>query len=90
MMSAYPDLADLDGLAASCARGRALGLRGRAAVHPRQVPVIREAFAPTEAETAWARAVLDALDGAGVATLADGSMVDEAMARRARALLETA
>ena len=90
LMSAYPDLSDLDGLAASCRRGRALGLRGRAAVHPRQVPVIREAFAPTEAETAWARSVLAALDGTGVATLADGSMVDEAMARRARALLETA
>ena len=89
MMAAYPDLADLDGLAASCAVGRALGMRGRTAVHPRQVPVIAAAFAPTEAEVVWAKQVLAALDGAdiGVATLPSGAMVDAAMARRARELL---
>ena len=87
MMSAYPAVRDLDGLAASCARGRRLGMRGRTAVHPSQVPVIREAFAPTEAEAAWAHEVLAALERAGVATLADGSMVDAAMARRARSIL---
>ena len=87
MMSAYPAVRDLDGLAASCARGRRLGMRGRTAVHPSQVPVIREAFAPTEAEAAWANEVLAALERAGVATLVDGSMVDAAMARRARSIL---
>jgi citrate lyase subunit beta / citryl-CoA lyase len=87
MMSAYAAVADLDGLAASCRRGRRLGLRGRTAVHPRQVPVIRSAFAPTDDELAWAAAVLSALESSGVATLADGSMVDAAMARRARAIL---
>lgn len=87
MMSAYPALADLDGLAASCERGRRLGLRGRTAVHPRQVPVIRTAFAARPEDRAWATEVLAALDGPGVATLADGSMVDAAMARRARAII---
>ena len=92
MMSVYPDVADLAGLAASCAVGRSLGMRGRAAIHPRQVPVIAEAFAPTADELAWARDVLAALDGAGdgVATLPSGSMVDAAMARRARELLRQA
>jgi citrate lyase subunit beta/citryl-CoA lyase len=89
MMSAYTDVADLDGLAASCAIGRSLGMRGRTAIHPRQVPVIAAAFAPTGAELAWARDVLAALDGAdvGVATLPSGAMVDAAMARRAHDLL---
>lgn len=88
MMSAYTDIADLDGLAASCAVGRGLGMRGRTAIHPRQVPVIVAAFAPTEKELAWAKQVLAALDGgAGVATLPSGAMVDAAMARRARSLL---
>ena len=87
MMAAYADVRDLEGLAVSCQRGRALGMRGRTAVHPTQVPVIRAAFAPTPAELAWAREVLAALEGRGVASLADGSMVDEAMARRARTLL---
>jgi citrate lyase subunit beta/citryl-CoA lyase len=89
MMSAYPDVADLDGLAASCAVGRALGMVGRTAIHPRQVPVIAAAFAPTDAELAWAKEVLAAVDGtdSGVATLPSGAMVDAAMARRARTLV---
>lgn len=87
MMSAYPAVRDLDGLAASCARGRRLGFRGRTAIHPSQVAAIREAFAPTEAESAWAREVLAALGSGAVATLGDGSMVDAAMARRARSIL---
>jgi citrate lyase subunit beta / citryl-CoA lyase len=90
MMSAYTDVADLDGLAASCALGRSLGMVGRTAIHPRQLPVIAAAFDPTDAELAWAKEVLAALDGAptGVATLASGAMVDAAMARRARTLLD--
>ena len=87
MMSAYPDLRDLDGLSVSCAAGRRLGFHGRTAVHPSQVPVIRAAFAPGDAEVAWAREVLAALDSAGVSRLTDGSMVDAAMARRAETIL---
>ena len=90
MMAAYPDVADVGGLADSCARGRALGMRGRTAIHPAQVPVIRAAFAPTDAEVAWAREVLAALGDRGVTTLDDGSMVDAAMRRRASQILEDA
>ena len=87
-MAVYPRLDDPDGLAASCRRGAALGLRGRTAIHPRQISVIREAFAPTEAEVADARLVLDALAGAaGAVRLSDGRMVDEAMAAQARRVL---
>jgi citrate lyase subunit beta/citryl-CoA lyase len=89
MMSAYPAIADLDGLARSCERGKQLGMRGRTAIHPSQVSVIRAAFESSAAEQAWARAVLEALaaTGGGAATLPDGSMVDEAMARSARGIL---
>lgn len=88
MMAAYPAISDLDGLAASCEVGRRLGMRGRTAVHPSQVPVIRSAFGPKPDEVDWAQAVLATLDRGGVARLADGSMVDAAMARRARAILD--
>ncbi len=87
MMAAYAAVGDLDGLAASCRHGRSLGMRGRTAVHPHQVPVIRSAFLPTEAELDWAHEVLEALETTGVARLADGSMADAAMARRARMIL---
>ncbi len=88
MMSAYPAVRDVTGLTASCRHGRRLGMWGRTAIHPSQVPVIRVAFAPTGDEVAWANAVLAVLDrDGGVATLSDGSMVDAAMARRARTIL---
>lgn len=87
MMSAYPAIADVDGLAESCARGRRLGMRGRTAIHPSQVPIIRSVFAPRDEEIAWAHLVLDTIGDTGVGVLPDGSMVDTAMARRARAVL---
>jgi citrate lyase subunit beta/citryl-CoA lyase len=90
MLSVYPRIQDLDGLRADTERGRALGLRGRTAVHPKQLPVIREVFAPSPEETAWAEAVVAALEGGGVATLPSGEMVDPAMLGRARAILASA
>lgn len=90
LMAAYPGIRDLDGLEADCRAGAALGFGGRTAIHPSQVERIRRAFAPTDADLAWARSTIAALEGDGVATLADGQMVDEAMARRARALLDRA
>ncbi|RMI27802.1 HpcH/HpaI aldolase/citrate lyase family protein [Streptomyces triticirhizae] len=90
--SVYPDVRDLPGLAASCAVGRALGLVGRAAIHPRQLPVIEAAFAPTEAEVAAADEILAAAaTAAGAQALPDGRFVDPAIvagARRTVALAE--
>ncbi|WP_020660081.1 HpcH/HpaI aldolase/citrate lyase family protein [Amycolatopsis benzoatilytica] len=91
-MSVYANVRDLDGLAQSCRTGRALGFRGRTAIHPGQLATIREAFLPTEAEVAQARAVLSKMDGAtqagvGAIALADGTFVDVAMLDQARAVL---
>lgn len=88
LMSVYPAIADLDGLEADCRAGAALGFGGRAAVHPKQIEVIRRAFAPSEDDVAWAEGVLEALaQGGGVTTLADGQMVDQAMRARAERIL---
>lgn len=83
-LSVYPDVVDLDGLAASCRAGRALGFVGRAAIHPRQLPVIVAAFRPGDAELARARELLAAVAearvrGRGVAVLPDGRFADQAM-----------
>lgn len=92
IMSVYPHVDDPLGLAESCARGRSLGFRGRAAIHPRQLTTIREAFIPSAAELARARAVVAAVEsaraaGAGTAVLPDGGFVDVAMVAAARAVL---
>lgn len=94
-MSVYPAVKDLEGLAASCRRGRALGFLGRAAIHPRQLPVIEAAFRPSEAEVRDARALLDALASAGarhdaVAVLPDGHFVDRAMVEGAQRVIALA
>lgn len=98
MMSVYPSVSDLDGLAASCVEGRARGFLGRMAIHPKQIPVIRNAFRPTQEEVDRAEQIVNALKTAehdtdtGVVVLQDGSMVDAAMkiaAERTIALAET-
>lgn len=77
--SSYPHVRDRDGLARSCRRGRAIGHLGRAAIHPDQLPVIEQAYLPTRAEVAHARATIERLDAAGVGTIEDGVFVDAAM-----------
>jgi citrate lyase subunit beta/citryl-CoA lyase len=94
-MSAFPDVEDETGLAASCREGRALGFLGRAAIHPRQLPVIEAAFLPDEGEIAEAEATLAALadaegEGTGTAVLPGGRFVDRATAERARRVVRLA
>jgi len=67
---------------------RNLGFTGKLAIHPTQVPILNELFSPSEAEIENAQKVLAAFSAgkSGVLTL-DGSMVDEAVVRRARQVL---
>ncbi|CAL9602903.1 (3S)-malyl-CoA thioesterase [Streptomyces sp. enrichment culture] len=86
--SVHPDVRDLEGLAASCAHGRALGFLGRAAVHPRQLPVIERAYLPGAAELDAAEAVLKAAAvEQGAQALPDGRFVDAAVVAAARRTL---
>ncbi|WP_318306925.1 HpcH/HpaI aldolase/citrate lyase family protein [Amycolatopsis solani] len=94
-MSAYPNVRDLDGLAASCRAGRALGFRGRTAIHPVQLATIRTAFLPTREEVSRAREVIARVAGAtaagvGAVALPDGSFLDVAMVEQARTVLSLA
>jgi citrate lyase subunit beta/citryl-CoA lyase len=85
----YADVRDLEGLRAECEAGRRMGFAGRMAIHPAQVAVIEQAYAPTEAERAWAERVIAAFDaapGAGVVSL-DGRMLDRPHLVQARRLL---
>lgn len=94
-MSVYTTVTDDEGLRASCAHGRALGMFGRTAIHPRQIPVIRAAFSPTPAEIAEARAVVEAAEaagqtGVGAFVLPDGRFVDVPIVTKARRILALA
>src|SRR5262249_50380773 len=60
------DIAAEEALEEECRLARSLGLRGKACIHPAQVPIVNRAFAPSETELAWARRVLSATAEAGV------------------------
>ena len=83
---------DLDGLREAALGARRLGFFGKSAIHPSQVAVINEVFAPTAEELEWARRVLAAFEASGGAAtrLDDGEMVDVPVAERARQLIAQA
>ncbi|MCX5201833.1 CoA ester lyase [Streptomyces sp. NBC_00237] len=89
--SVHPDITDLEGLAASCARGRVLGFFGRAALHPRQLPVIERMYLPTPDEVEEAEQTLKAAaTEEGALMLPDGRFIDAAVVAAARRTLEVA
>ena len=88
------DLNDADSLRRDCQRARALGFRGKMAIHPRQVEVINDVFTPAAADVDRARRLIDAYEagraaGHGVTTM-DGRMVELPMVERARRTLALA
>ena len=88
------DYSDIGAFAETVRRARRLGFRGALVVHPSQVAVLNEAFAPTEAELDWARRVVAGdraarAEGRGAFQL-DGRMVDAPVVRRAEEILALA
>jgi citrate lyase subunit beta/citryl-CoA lyase len=80
-------IADLAALAADAAAAKALGFGGKVCIHPTQVPVVNDAFAPSAAELSWARGVLDAAATTSGVFTYGGAMVDEPVLRRARSIV---
>jgi len=69
-------------------RARRLGFGGKMCIHPKQVPVVNECFAPTAEEEEWARRVVEASAAAhGGATSVDGKMVDRPVLAHAEKIL---
>ncbi|MFW5661580.1 MAG: HpcH/HpaI aldolase/citrate lyase family protein [Oceanicaulis sp.] len=88
----YNAYQDTDGFRAEAEAGRAMGFDGKSLIHPSQVAPANAAFAPSEAEIAWAEHVVAAFEdpanaGKGAAPV-DGRMVEAMHLRAARALLD--
>ncbi len=87
----FIQLEDEDGLAAECAAARAIGFAAKAAIHPRQVPAIRAAFGPSEAEVAEAREAIAAYEaGGGRAIRFKGRMLEAPFVKKYRAVIAQA
>ncbi|MFD6159851.1 HpcH/HpaI aldolase/citrate lyase family protein [Nocardia sp. NPDC060256] len=83
------DFNDLDALRISTISLARMGFRGRACIHPAQVAIVNEVFTPNVAELEKARDLVARFDAAGGEVLDEaGRMVDLAVVRRARRLLE--
>ena len=92
--SVFGDVADLEGLRAWGCSSRALGFEGMGCVHPTQIAVIHDAFAPTASEIERARRIVAAYNEAqakGIGVVSLGSkMVDAPVVKRALKLMARA
>ena len=84
------NIADVAGQGAEARDAVASGFAATACIHPSQVDVIREAYAPTPEELDAARAVLAAAEGERGVFQFNGRMVDEPVLRHARAVINRA
>lgn len=84
----YNDLKDMPGCRSECEHGRMLGFDGKTVIHPDQVAVANEVFAPSAAEVEEARRLVGVFDlpenrDRGAIAL-DGRMVERLHAEMAR------
>lgn len=87
--SVYLDIPDTAGLLEESRDAKASGFSAKASIHPTQMPVIREAFLPTEKEIERAKRILAAAEkNPGVFSF-EGQMVDEPLLRQAQATVQT-
>jgi len=82
---------DRDGLRENSLAAKALGFKGRFAIHPDQIDTINECFAPSEQEILQAKRIIAAFEEAALhgrgSTSLDGRVVDVPVVKRARAVL---
>ena len=88
----WANFKDGAGLRADALRGRRLGFAGRQCIHPDQIAIVNDAYAPSVEELAHARRVVSAFEdgvqrGLGAVAL-DGEMLDAPIVERARRTLK--
>jgi citrate lyase subunit beta/citryl-CoA lyase len=88
--SVYLDIKNLDGLRGEADDAVAVGFDAKVAIHPTQVAVIREAYAPTAEQVQWARHVLEAARHERGVFQFEGIMVDAPVLRRAERIVQLA
>ena len=72
----------MDGLRDEARRCASLGFTGKAAIHPKQIPVLNEAFSPAKDEVALAREIIAAFDaGDGGLVVHRGKLIEKPVLR---------
>jgi len=90
----FSDVTDMKGLRESVLEAKSLGFDGKGCIHPRQIAVIHEAFAPEEKEIEKAKKIVLAFEeaekkGLGVVSLGS-KMIDPPVVKRALRTIDMA
>ncbi|HLW26671.1 MAG TPA: CoA ester lyase [Kiloniellales bacterium] len=90
----FGDIGDQEGYKAQARRAAILGCEGKWAIHPSQIDLANELFAPSDEEITKAKRILEAMEqaqkeGKGAVTL-DGRLIDIASIKQAEVLVEKA
>ena len=92
--SVFSDVADMEALMNVVLESKSLGFTGMGCIHPRQIRVIHEAFAPTDVEINKAKKIVLAFDDAttkGLGVVSLGSkMIDPPVVKRAQKTIDLA
>jgi len=90
----FSDVADMEALRQSVIEAKFLGFEGKGCIHPRQIKVVHEAFAPTIEEIEKAKKIVQAFEeaekkGLGVVSLGS-KMIDPPVVKRAQNVMHLA
>ncbi len=86
LLRSIADYADVDAIAEAAQEARRHGFDGATCIHPSAVAILNAAFCPSDADLAWARAVMATK---GTASL-NGQMIDKPLRERAVQILRSA
>lgn len=90
----FSDVNDMEGLKQSVIEAKSLGFEGKGCIHPRQIQVVHEAFAPSPEEIDKARKIVLAFEDAekqGLGVVSLGSkMIDAPVVKRAQRIIKLA
>jgi len=87
----FLDLDDMAGLEAEAARCAAIGMTGKGAIHPKQLPVIERSFSPSDAQIAQARRIVAAFETAGTGLVViDNKLIEKPVLRSMYRILAVA
>ena len=92
--SVFSDIDDMAGLRETIRESKTLGFEGMGCIHPRQIPVIHEAYAPDDIEIEKAKKIVRAFyeateKGLGVVSLGS-KMIDPPVVKRAMKTIDSA
>lgn len=92
--SVFSDVGDMEGLHQSVIEAKSLGFEGKGCIHPRQIQIVHEAFAPTAEEIEKAKKIVAAFEeaekkGLGVVSLGS-KMIDPPVVKRALRTIDLA